>query len=131
MTHAECHLSMHAHAAKHASMICPTCHSLQVNVLVVGLDNSGKTTTIERLKVGWPDDWGLSSCSWLMTLLPTHCCDLLIESVITSMHLFSGLYVCSQGVSRVWKSHQRLASTWMSSRKGKNQSLKQFLHRGV
>lgn len=30
---------------------CDTAPVLQVNVLVVGLDNSGKTTTIERLKV--------------------------------------------------------------------------------
>jgi ribosome biogenesis GTPase A len=40
-----------------------TALALQVNVLVVGLDNSGKTTTIERLKVSSSSD--ICTCTFV------------------------------------------------------------------
>lgn len=45
-----------------ASDVVRLCMPRQVNVLVVGLDNSGKTTIIERLKVCEATGWGF--CAW-------------------------------------------------------------------
>lgn len=44
-------LALHHHPLGHQSEVYPVYPCTQVNVIVVGLDNSGKTTIIERLKV--------------------------------------------------------------------------------